>query len=206
MVGQSATVTPAGIDSPAARYTSVAITLHWLIAIGILSLIVLGLIMTQLDLTTGTKFRLFQLHKSIGITVLGFALLRLAWRLSHRPPPLPHSMPTAERQAAESTHTALYAFMLGMPLSGWAVVSASPRNIPTVLYGILPWPHLPVLSTLHDKAPVEKVLVYVHVVGTWILIALLALHIGAALRHHFWLRDNIMWRMLPWSSHRRRAS
>lgn len=206
MVGQSATVTPAGVAAPPAHYTSVAIALHWLIAIGIMSLIVLGLIMTQLDLTTGTKFRLFQLHKSIGITVLGFASLRLAWRLAHRPPPLPLSMPAAERQAAESTHTALYAFMLGLPLSGWAMVSASPRNIPTVLYGILPWPHLPILSTLHDKAPVEKVLVYVHVFGAWTLIALLVLHIGAALRHHFWLRDNIMSRMLPLSSHRRSAS
>jgi cytochrome b561 len=206
MAGRLTTAAPAGVEAPSAHYTRVAITLHWLIAIGILSLIVIGLVMTQLHLTTGTKFQLFQLHKSIGITVLGLALLRVAWRLSHRPPPLPSSMPAAERQAAESTHTTLYVFMLGLPLSGWAMVSASPRNIPTVLYGLVHWPHLPVLSTLHDKATVEKVLVYVHVVGAWMLIAVLVLHIGAALRHQFILRDQIMSRMLPLLSRERRPS
>ena len=180
-----------------ARYTAVAIVLHWLIALAILVQIGLGLAMTQLALSPMRQFQLYQLHKSVGITVLLLVLLRVLWRLGHRPPPLPTAMPAVERRAAEGTHLLLYTLLLGLPLTGWAVVSASPFNIPTVLYGIVPWPHLPVLPGLHDKAPVEAVLKAIHAYGAWVLIAVLALHIGAALRHAFLLRDDVLWRMLP---------
>ncbi len=180
-----------------ARYTSVAIVLHWLIALAILEQIALGLAMTQSGLAPVRQFQLFQLHKSVGITILLLVLLRVLWRLVHRPPPLPAAMPAVERRAAEGTHLVLYALLLFMPLTGWAVVSASPFNIPTVLYGIVPWPHLPVLSSLHDKAPVEAVLKAVHAYGAWVLIALLVLHVLAVLRHVLVLDDDVLWRMLP---------
>lgn len=179
------------------RYTAVAVVLHWLIALAILGQIALGLAMTQLALPPMRQFQLYQWHKSIGITVLLLIVLRVLWRLGHRPPPLPLAMPAAERRAAAGVHLLLYALLLGLPLSGWAVVSASPFNIPTVLYGVLPWPHLPVLPDLHDKVPVEAVLKAVHAYGAWVLIALLALHIVAALRHALILRDDVLWRMLP---------
>jgi cytochrome b561 len=110
---------------------------------------------------------------------------------------LPSTMPHLERKAAEGAHIALYAFLFFLPLTGWALVSASPFNIPTVLYGIVPWPHLPVLSTLEDKAPVEHVLKLIHGKAAWLLITLVLIHAGAALRHHFILRDGILRRMLP---------
>lgn len=179
------------------RYDAVAISLHWLIALGILALIAIGLTMTQMDLGPMAKFRLYQLHKSMGITVLLAAMLRVVWRLTHRTPPLLDAMPQLERRAAEGAHAALYAFLFLLPLTGWALVSVSPFNIPTVLYGVIPWPHLPVLSTLEDKAPVEQVLKLVHGAGAWLLIALVLVHAGAALRHHFILRDGILRRMLP---------
>jgi cytochrome b561 len=182
---------------PRTRYDAVAIGLHWLIALGILALIVVGLSMTHLSLSPMTKFQLYQLHKSIGITVLCAAVLRVLWRLIQRPPPLPVTMPPLERRAAEGAHVALYAFLFFLPLTGWALVSASPFNIPTVLYGLIPWPHLPVLSTLTDKAPVEHVLKIAHGKGAWLLIALAAIHAGAAFRHYFILRDGILQRMLP---------
>jgi cytochrome b561 len=84
-----------------------------------------------------------------------------------------------------------------MPLVGWALVSASPFNIPTVLYGVVPWPHLPIVTDLPNKAAVEAGLKLVHASGAWFLIALLVLHAGAALRHHFVLRDDTLRRMLP---------
>jgi len=87
--------------------------------------------------------------------------------------------------------------LLFLPLTGWALVSASPFNIPTVLYGVIPWPHLPVLSALEDKAPVEHVLKIVHGRAAWLLMALVLVHAGAAFRHHFILRDGILRRMLP---------
>jgi cytochrome b561 len=182
---------------PDPRYGTVAIGLHWLIALGILALIVVGLTMTHMQLSPMTKFQLYQLHKSIGITVLFAVVLRALWRLTHRPPPLPGTMPPLERGAAEGAHVALYAFLFFLPLTGWALASASPFNIPTVLYGVIPWPHLPVLSTLADKAPVEHVLKLIHGWAAWLLIALAGVHAGAALRHHFILRDGIMQRMLP---------
>ena len=178
------------------RYHLVAIILHWVIALGILVLIAMGLGMTHLGLAPMAKFQLYQLHKSIGITVLLAVLLRILWRLTHRPPPLP-AMPPLEKAAAEGTHWLLYILMLAIPLSGWALVSVSPFNLPTVLYGVLPWPHLPVLPELTDKAAVEAVVKLIHGKLAWALTAIIALHAGAALRHHFILRDGVLRRILP---------
>jgi cytochrome b561 len=188
-----------------ARYTAVAILLHWLIAAGILALIVIGLMMTQFSaqLPQMEVFKLYQLHKSIGITVLLLAVLRLLWRFTHRPPPLPGEVPAAEKGAAHGLHWLLYLFMIGMPITGWAVVSSSPFNLPTVLYDLVPWPDLPILPTLANKAAVSHALAWVHAYGSWILIALLAVHIGAGLRHHFIKRDAILGRMVPGLSGRR---
>ena len=181
------------------RYTSVAIVLHWLIALGILALIGIGLAMVHLTLAPLTQFQLYQLHKSIGITVLLAVLLRILWRLFHRPPPLP-AMPRLEKAAAEGTHLLLYILMVVLPVTGWALVSVSPFNLPTVLYGLVPWPHLPVLATLKDRAPVEAVMKLIHGKLGWLLLALVLLHAGAGLRHHFVLRDGVLRRMLPGKS------
>ncbi|MDB5358912.1 MAG: cytochrome [Rhodospirillales bacterium] len=178
------------------RYDAVAIILHWVIALGILVLIAMGLAMTHLGLAPMAKFQLYQLHKSIGITVLLAVLLRVLWRLTHKAPPLP-AMPPLEKAAAESTHGLLYLLMLIIPLSGWALVSVSPFNLPTVLYGLVPWPHLPVFSGLADKAGVEAVVKFIHGKLAWVLTGMAVLHAGAALRHHFILRDGILGRMLP---------
>jgi cytochrome b561 len=188
-----------------ARYTAVAILLHWLIAAAIAALIVIGLLMTQFSarLPQMEVFKLYQLHKSIGITVLVLAVLRVLWRFTHRPPPLPREMPAAEKGAAHGLHWLLYLFMIGMPIVGWAVVSSSPFNLPTVLYGLVPWPDLPILPTLARKAEVSHVLAWVHAYGSWALIALLAVHIGAGLRHHFIKRDATLARMIPGLSARR---
>lgn len=183
--------------SSAVRYDGVAIALHWLTALAVLALIALGLIMTDLPNSSAMKFSLFQWHKSLGITVLALTLVRIAWRLGHRPPALPDAMPAWEKLAAQAGHVALYVLLVGLPLTGWAVVSASPLNIPTLLYGVIPWPHLPVLSTLADKKPVAEAFEGVHSAAAWILIVLLVVHVGAALRHHWALGDDVMRRMLP---------
>jgi cytochrome b561 len=182
-----------------ARYDAIAIALHWLIALGILALIAIGLSMTHLALAPLLKFQLYQLHKSIGVTVLLAVLLRIVWRLSHRPPALP-DLKRLERAAAEGMHRLLYLLMVALPLTGWALVSASPFNLPTVLYGMVPWPHLPMLAAITDKAPVEAVLKLIHGKLGWLLLVLVLLHAGAALRHHFILRDGVLRRMLPFAA------
>jgi cytochrome b561 len=173
------------------RYDSVAMSLHWLMAAAILGLLGLGFVMTGLKPGSPLQFKLYQLHKSVGALVFVAALARLGWRLGHRPPPLPAAMGSAERRLAHAGHWALYALMLGLPLAGWAVVSTSPYNIPTVLFGLVGLPHLPLPRDLNAAAKGA------HLIGAWLLLATLAGHVAAALRHHFVLRDDVLTRMLP---------
>lgn len=179
------------------RYTVVAIALHWVMAVGILALAAIGLAMVHLKIPLHRKFELYQLHKSIGVTILLAALLRIGWRLMHKPPELPAHMPPLERAAAVGGHLILYFFLFALPLTGWALVSASVLRIPTVLYGVIPWPHLPILPTLTHKAPVEAFLKHIHAYGAWTLIAIVTGHAGAALRHHFIKQDEVLLRILP---------
>jgi cytochrome b561 len=179
------------------RYTAVAIILHWLIATGVFLLIAIGLTMAHGTITAATKFQLFQLHKSVGITVLGLIVARIVWRLGHRPPALPDTMPPIERKAAASTHFVFYLLLFGLPLSGWALVSVSPINIPTILFGLVRWPHIGFLASLHNKAAIAAVLDNVHAYGAWALLTLIVLHVAAALRHHFLIGDDVLGRMLP---------
>jgi len=183
-------------STESASYTRTAKILHWLIAIAILAMLAIGWSFDFLP-NGETKFFLFQLHKSIGITILLLSLVRLGWRLAHRAPPLPASMPAWEQKAAHIGHILLYVVMIGMPLSGWAMVSSSPRNIPTILYGVLSWPHLPILSTLDNKKEVSHMFSNIHGVTAYILAALVAGHAAAALKHHFIARDDILLRMTP---------
>ena len=194
---------PAG--SATARYDSVAIALHWLSAIGVLALLAMGLIMTDLKPGSALQFQLYQWHKSVGITVAALTLLRILWRALHRPPALPQTMPRWEQGAAHLGHLGLYALLVAMPLSGWAVVSTSPFNLPTLLYGVVPFPHMPILSTLPDRRPINELVKELHESGAWLLIVLLLGHVGAALRHHLLLRDDVLRRMtprFPWGNHR----
>jgi cytochrome b561 len=165
------------------RYDAVAVILHWAMAVGIFALIGVGLAMKYADLPKMRVFQLFQLHKSIGIVILLLVGLRLAWRLTHRAPPLPETVPELERKAAQAGHVLLYLLLFALPLSGWAYVSSSPLNIPTVLFGLVSWPHIPFLAELPDKAPVAAVFKLAHDYGAFALIAVLTIHIGAAWRH-----------------------
>ena len=202
---------PASTASGTTRYSTVAIILHWMIALGVLTLIVMGLAMDHLHLDTMRVFQFYQLHKSIGITVMFLIVLRIGWRLTHRAPALPDDMPQMEKKGAPLAHLALYGLQILLPLSGWAMVSVSILGIPTVLFGTIPWPDLPVLSALPDKAPVEAVLKTVHHWASWSFLALIVLHIAAALRHQFVLHDNVLQQMLPVfraspSSHKKRET
>jgi cytochrome b561 len=101
------------------RYGAVAMTLHWLIAIAIIGMLVLGKYMHGLPNSDPNKFMLYQLHKSTGITILALTVSRIVWRFAGPVPPLPATMATWERWAAHTSHFLLYALMLLIPLSGW---------------------------------------------------------------------------------------
>ena len=104
---------------------------------------------------------------------------------------------TSSIAGAHAPARAGYFFLFALPLTGWALVSASVLRIPTVLYGVIPWPHLPILPTLTHKAPVEAFLKHIHAYGAWTLIAIVTGHAGAALRHHFIKQDEVLLRILP---------
>ena len=182
------------------HYTAVAVTLHWVMAIAIVLLLVAGLWMTDTIRQPETKnfaFRVYQWHKSLGLTVLVLTFARLGWRLANPPPALPGGMSRFERIGAGLSHGAFYTLMLAIPLAGWAMVSASPLGLPTMVFGLFEWPHIPVLAGLEDKKPVEAIFKAGHKFMAWGLLALLVLHVAAALKHHFVNRDTVLARMLP---------
>jgi cytochrome b561 len=185
-----------------ARYGTVAILLHWLIALLIVANVVLGLRSSALDGLA--RFELLQVHKSIGISILLFSLFRLAWRLTHRPPPYPADLGRATRAAAATVHWLFYALMIALPVTGWLLVSASPTNIPTLLFGTIPWPHLPGVHDLPiaSRVALTDTAATGHVALTYIAYLLVALHVAAALKHHFVERNGELGRMLPFPAAR----
>lgn len=164
-------------------------TFHWLIAALILIQAAIGLGMVQMGVTPA-KVRVFALHKSIGLTILALALLRVAWRLGERRPAEPPAMPRWQRRAARAVHCALYALILAIPLSGWWFNSAS--NAPLAWFGLFP---IPSLTGGYDPLWKPRALL-AHQTLFWVLVGLLVVHVGAALWHHFVQRDEVLRRML----------
>lgn len=178
------------------QYGAVAKFLHWTIAAAVIAMLVIGWVMA--DMPNGTdKFVLFQWHKSIGLTILVLSLFRLGWRLSHKAPPLPAAMPEWEKFAARATHILFYILIIGMPLSGWAIVSTSRLGIPTRFFGLFSWPNLPILPGLADKEALNHLLGQGHGIAAYILAALAVLHAAAAHKHHWLDRDDVLTRMAP---------
>ncbi|MFK0686669.1 cytochrome b [Mesorhizobium sp. IMUNJ 23033] len=177
------------------RYGWAAIALHWLIALIFIGQFALGFIMVRIE-SQRTAFELIQLHKSFGFLLLGLIILRIAWRLGNAAPALPRSVGALERRAAPLAHFALYAFQLALPLSGWALVSVSMLEIPSMPFNLFVMPNLPL--AMSDAA--ENIWAAAHWYLAYAGIALVVLHVLAALRHHFWLRDSVLVRMITPSS------
>jgi cytochrome b561 len=171
----------------AARYTRVAIALHWAIAALILLNLCVGFVMEGLP--RDWKAWVVPTHFSCGMTVLALSVLRVLWRLTHRPPPFPAGMPRAERAAAHTVHALLYVMMGLMPLLGWAIISAHPPRPQGAasLWGILRLPAIGPLSALPDaqQKAAHQSFVDLHSDGAWILVGLLVLHVVGALKHQW---------------------
>jgi cytochrome b561 len=177
------------LRNDADRHGGVAQLLHWLVAGLIVGMFGLGWYMAGLPLGQH-KFAMYQLHKSLGLTVFGLVVLRLAWRLLDPAPPLPTTMPRWERRAAKVGHGLLYGLLLLQPLIGFLQSNAA--NFPVVLWGVLPLPAL--LGA--DEALAERLL-ELHGLCAQVLLVLVLIHVAAALRHHFVIRDDVLRRMLP---------
>ncbi len=177
------------------RYTRTAIALHWLIALLLLVLFCVGLYMHDLPLSP-QKLKIYSWHKWAGVTIFLLVLLRLGWRLSHRPPALPEAMPGWQKIAAHGLHHLLYLLMLAIPLSGWLMSSA--KGFQTVWFGVLPLPDL-----LGKDKELGDALQVLHMSLNFGFAALVVAHAGAAIKHHLIDKDDILTRMLPFLQQKR---
>ncbi|MEY4754540.1 MAG: hypothetical protein RJA44_2215 [Pseudomonadota bacterium] len=177
--------------STASRYTRTAIGLHWLLGLSLVAIFAVGLWMADLPFSP-QRLKLYNWHKWAGVTILVLSLLRLVWRLTHRPPALParieQAMPAWQRAAHHGTHHLMYLLFFAVPLLGWAYSSAAGFQI--VWFGVLPLP---------DFVPVDKALAELikpwHKLSAFALALLALMHIGAALKHQFIDRDGLLARM-----------
>ena len=176
------------------RWGAIAQLLHWLIVLFIVAQFTLATLFEQLP-AGAKKLTLLSRHKSIGITILMLALVRLAWRWSNPTPTLPDTLKPYERALARLTHALLYVLLFAVPLSGWLMSSA--RGFPVSWFGFLQLP---------DLVPKNKVLyealLTTHGILAWTLGIVATVHLVAALKHHFVLKDDVLRRMLPSSSNK----
>ena len=177
------------------RYGAVAQGLHWIVAV--LIVVQFTLAWTADDLPLGVhKLMLLARHKSVGMTVLMLAILRLVWRLLNPPPALPEGMTPIERIGARATHVAFYVLLFAMPLTGWLMSSA--KNYSVSWFGLFTWPDL-----IGKNEAAFDALRETHDLMSWALLGIAILHILAALKHHFWNKDDVLVRMLPFTKTRR---
>jgi cytochrome b561 len=178
-----------GIVTGQERYTTVAIVLHWLIAAAVLFMIGLGWVMGDIPKGTPERAYWFNLHKSVGVTIAVLVVLRLLWRLSHRPPPLPSTMPAWEVKAAQLNHVLLYALLLAMPVIGFLASNFTKFGVK--YFGLQVGPLFPENQAARDA------LQEVHTLLSYVLVVLVAIHVLAALKHWLIDRDRVFQRMLP---------
>lgn len=182
------------MQPPAEKFGRVAITFHWVMALGLVLAVLFGLGTVYID-DTRTSRSALAVHQTIGFVMFLLAVARLYWRVTHAPPTPPEGFPRGQRIASAVTHATLYLFLLGMPMTGYIGLAARGREIP--VFGLFNLPHLtPRSFDLSANAQT------IHYYAQFVLYALVALHVGAALYHRFVLKDGILERMMP----RRRAA
>lgn len=179
------------------RYSSVAITLHWLIAIAIIGMIFGGWYMTDLPDGAPGQYFLYQMHKSVGITILLLTVARIIWRVMNPPPPLPEDMNGLEKTASHLVHLGFYGLMILLPLTGWLYSSVSVKlDVPTVLYGVISWPDVPFVDGLKTEGA-SGIVNFIHGRLAWVALLLLALHVAGAIKHELNAEEGVLKRMLP---------
>jgi len=173
------------------HWGAVAQVLHWLIV----ALIIVQVTLASLadEARPARKVALLARHKSVGITILALAALRLAWRSINATPELPTTLKPYEQVLARLSHATLYALLFAMPLSGWMMSSA--RGFPVSWFGLFQLPDL-----VSKSKPLYEAMLTTHEVLACALGAAVALHVAAALRHHFLKRDDVLRRMLPFAA------
>jgi len=188
------------IRSDATHWGSLARFFHWSVVVLLLVQAVVGLVMVELPRRPNV-IPVYDFHKSLGLTILFLAVLRLAWRAIDRRPEEPSTMPRWQVIAARAGHVALYALLFAVPLSGWLFDSANGLR-PLMFWGIV---RMPGISGGRNK-DLAEVAEDGHGLLFWLLVLVAAGHAAAALYHHFVQRDDVLRRMLPWRSRAKAAA
>lgn len=172
-------------------YGSIAKFFHWTVAFTVIALLIVGFIMGNVQ-DKALKMQVYNLHKLIGLAVLVLMLLRLVWRLMNVQPGYPAAVPKWECKAARGVHDLLYLVLIVMPLSGWIMSTAAGHP-----------PHLGSYSLAFPGVEVNKAVSYycntLHGILAWIIPAVIAIHVGAAVKHHWFDKNEVLLRMLPWA-------
>lgn len=175
------------------RYHALAITLHWVMAIAFVLMLCSGLVMSNAEgLDQAFKFNLYQWHKSLGVILLLAFFLRIGVRLLFKPPSLPAHFPRLEALAAKAGHWGLYALMLMIPLSGWVMVSSSVYGLPTIVFGLFEWPHVPGIAANKNM---NEAAGGAHEILAYIFMAIIFVHIAAVIKHALKDKENLLNRM-----------
>ena len=169
-------------------YSVTARTLHWITATLVLILLPLGVVITN-EWGGPLQDPLYDLHRSIGAVIIPLIILRLGYRLTHPPLPLPEDVPPLQQLAAHATHWGLYALLTVQPLIGWVATSAYPA--PIMVFGLFELPPI-----WPQDRPLSERLFVVHALIGAAIACLAAIHIGAALYHHFVRKDRVLMRMV----------
>lgn len=186
-------MTSSSLATAPTRYSTIAIVLHWVLGLALIGMLGLGVYMTDLSLSP-FRMKLYNWHKWAGVAILALSLVRLLWRLTHRPPALPaameQAMPGWQKLAHHGTHLALYVLFFAVPLSGWAYSSAA--GFPIVFLGLVPLPDFVPVSE-----PLADILKLGHATLAFTLAGLVLVHIAAAIKHQWIDNDGLLQRMLP---------
>lgn len=175
-----------------ARYSAGAIALHWIIALLIAFNYVAAWVAEGMP--KAERLQVMANHKAIGITILLLTVLRILWRITHRPPALLASLQPWEAALARFTHAAFYVLMIGIPLAGWILVSAATGGKEIPVFGLFSYPGLPLAA----DEPGAHTAGEVHEVLATVMLVLAGLHVLGALKHQWLDRDGSLYRMLPW--------
>lgn len=173
------------------NYSRVAIALHWIVALALIANLAGGLLADSID--KADKPAWMALHKATGITILALTLAQVAWRLGHKPPPLAPTVLAWEVVLSRVVHWGFYLLAIAVPLSGWTMVSAGARKFAIGWYGLFDVPFLPVAQGKALAGGAKET----HELLAFAMIGLALIHILAALKHHFWDRDDTVMRILP---------
>jgi cytochrome b561 len=175
------------------RYSALAVALHWVLGLALVAMFLMGVYMSDLPFSPW-RLKLYNWHKWAGVSVLLLSVLRMAWRLTHRPPALPEAVAGAmtgwQIRAYHATHHGLYLLFFAGPLLGWAYSSAA--GFPIVLFGQIPLPDL-----LAPNKALAEMIKPLHALSAFALMGLAGLHIAAALKHQWVDRDGLLLRMMP---------